>query len=98
MGSYEQELAVLQAESWAALERDLAKAAVAQNPVKNEQITFLILLIRARRAQGLSQAQLAAKLGMQQSAISHIESGRGNPSLHTLLVIAKTLGVRLVIE
>lgn len=98
MDSYEQEVAALQAESLAALERDLAAAAVAQDSLRYERTTFLILLIRARHTKKLSQVQLAAQLNMQQSAIARIESGKGNPGLNTLLKIAKALEVHLVVE
>lgn len=95
---HDQQLAALRAEYTVILERDLAKAAAAQDLLKNERTYFLLLLVAARRAKGLSQAQLATKLGMQQSALSRIENGRGNPGLCTLLTIAKALDVHLVLE
>lgn len=98
MGDYEEQLAALQAESWAQLQRDLAKAKTTDEPLRHEQKYFLMLLISARHAKNLTQAGLAARLEMHRSAIARIESGRGNPSLRTLLVIADVLDVRLVLE
>lgn len=99
---YKKTIAALQAEAWAALERDMAEAeaarARARDPLRNDRIAFLLLLINVRLAKKLSQAQLAARLGKPQSVIARIESGRGNPGLNTLLAMAKALGVRLVVE
>lgn len=48
-----------------------------------------------RRAQGLSQRQLAAKSGIQQADISRIESARGNPTLATVSTLAQSLGATI---
>ena len=42
----------------------------------------------ARRTAGLSQAQLAAELGLQRSAVSHWEAQRGKPSMAHLRQLA----------
>lgn len=42
------------------------------------------LLRTAREAAGISQKQLADRLGTQQSAISRIEQGRVSPTVSTL--------------
>lgn len=49
-------------------------------------------LIRIRIDQGLSQAELAKKVGTKQSAISRLESGDCNPSIEFLNKIAQALG------
>jgi len=46
-------------------------------------------LIRARARAGLSQAELAARMGTSQSAIARLESGRTLPSAKTLLRFAE---------
>lgn len=46
-----------------------------------------------RKRSGLSQAELAQKVGVWQTQISQIESGAANPSLDLLQRIAQTLGV-----
>ncbi len=51
----------------------------------------------ARSAAGISQKQLAALAGMDQSDISKIERGAANPSVATLERIAKALGGKLTI-
>ena len=51
------------------------------------------LLIRnAMEAKGLSQGQLAVRLGISQSAISQMLNGTGNLTLQTLSYLAAELG------
>lgn len=51
-----------------------------------------------RKEQGLTQAQLAERLGRPQSLISAIESGRQSPHIETIVAIARELGHRVRIE
>jgi len=55
------------------------------------------LVIKHRAALGLSQQELAQRVGTSHSAISRIESGRHKTSVETLQRIAEALGVRLVL-
>lgn len=52
-------------------------------------------LIAARARAGLTQAELAARMGTTQSAIARLEGGR-LPSLRTLLRYAEATGARPV--
>jgi DNA-binding XRE family transcriptional regulator len=52
-------------------------------------------LYTERRKARLTQVDLAKKVGMSQSALARIESGKGNPKLSTLLGIAAALNVEL---
>ena len=49
-------------------------------------------LSNARRAANLTQAQLAAKAGVGQSFISHLEAGRRAPSMDVARQVAAALG------
>lgn len=102
MYDYDERVKKLQAQAWAKLQKDVAAAEAAaeatKDPSRAERTLFLMELIKARLRKKLSQAGLATKLGMQQSAISRIESGKANPSLNTLLKIAQALGAELVIK
>ena len=53
-----------------------------------------------RKEQGLTQTQLAERLGRPQSLISAIESGRMSPHIETIVAIARELGhgVRIELE
>ncbi len=52
----------------------------------------------AREKAGLSQAQLAEKLGTDQASISRIETGQTNMTVDTLARIAKVLKLKVKIE
>jgi ribosome-binding protein aMBF1 (putative translation factor) len=52
-------------------------------------------LLRARMRAGLSQAELAARMGTSQSAIARLESGRTLPSAKTLLRFAEATGSKI---
>ena len=51
-----------------------------------------------RRAMGLTQQQLAEKTGIDQAAISRIESGRANPTLNTLDALVVGVGYHLLVK
>ena len=55
-------------------------------------------LIRARIEKGLTQEELARKVGTKQSVISRFESGRANPSVACLKKLAQALNSRLEIK
>lgn len=64
-----------------------------QADVFNE-VTFGHRLRQARKDAGLSQADLAERIGVQQPWISEMEHGRQGPvSANTLLHLARALGV-----
>lgn len=48
-----------------------------------------------REEKGLSQTELAAKTGLQPSAVSHFESGRRSPSFDNLRRLADALNVTI---
>jgi transcriptional regulator with XRE-family HTH domain len=63
----------------------------------DEEFTFLDAFLKARAAAGITQAEVAERIGTTQSAIARLESGRGkhSPSLATLQKYAHALGCRL---
>lgn len=54
------------------------------------------LVIKHRAALGLSQEELAERMGTSHSAISRLEGGRHKTSVGTLQRVAEALGLRLV--
>ena len=54
------------------------------------------IIIRHRMALGLTQEQLAAKVGTSNTAISRLESGRHSTKPETLSRIAAAMGLRFV--
>lgn len=55
-------------------------------------------LIAARARAGLSQAQVAERMGTSQSTIARLESGRTLPSLRTLDRYARATGSHAVLR
>ncbi len=53
---------------------------------------------RLRIERGLSQQELAGRMGLPQSAIARLEAGRVEPRLSTLDRVAQTLGVELAVH
>lgn len=64
---------------------------------QGEEFALLDVFLQARHTQGLTQAQVAEKMGTSQSAVARMESGRGahSPSLATLSKYAQALGCKL---
>ena len=67
-----------------------------------EEFATLDALLEARRAAGLTQAEVAERMGVAQSALARIEasltSQRHSPSLATLRKYAAAVGRRLEIR
>lgn len=55
-------------------------------------------LVRYRSEHGLTQRQLAQRLGMKQPAIARLELGEMTPKLETLIRIADLLGVEFLLD
>src|SRR3990167_6693357 len=55
-------------------------------------------IIEARKRGGLTQTQLAQKIGTKQAVISRLEIGRANPTLEFLKRLAKALNSKLEIH
>ena len=52
-------------------------------------------LIKARKLSGLTQGEIAAKMGTTQSVIARLESGKATPSIKTLEKYAHETGKHL---
>lgn len=65
-----------------------------------EEFAFLDQILKARAESGLTQAEVATRVGTTQSAIARLESGskKHSPSLSTLQHYASALGYRLEIR
>jgi transcriptional regulator with XRE-family HTH domain len=62
------------------------------------EFAFLDEVLKARAASGLTQSQVAERVGTTQSAIARLESGSGKPSVGTLQRYANALGYRVEIK
>lgn len=63
-----------------------------------QEFAFLDEVLKARASAGLTQAQVAERIGTTQSAIARLESGAGKPSVATLQRYASALGCRIEIK
>ena len=61
--------------------------------IKDEAIWFGKNLKRIRTKKGMSQGAIARSLDVGRSFITNIENGKTNPTLATIVRIAKALGV-----
>jgi transcriptional regulator with XRE-family HTH domain len=83
--------------------KELKSRALARDDVRaefdklEEEFVFLDEFLKARAAAGMSQAEIAKRMGTTQSAVARLESGRGkhSPSLFTLRKYARALGYRV---
>jgi len=64
----------------------------------DEEFALARELIAARVRAGLTQAELAQRMGTTQSAIARLESGAQLPSVKTILRFAKATGSRPVLK
>ncbi len=80
-----------------ALKRDDVKA---EYESMAEEFSIFEELLKARLDAGVTQTEIAKRLGTTQSAIARLESGSGkhSPSLATLRKYAHALGCRLEIR
>ena len=63
-----------------------------------EQYSFARQVIEARIASGMTQAELARKVGTSQANISNLEHGTLNPSFEMARRVAAGLGKRLCVS
>jgi DNA-binding XRE family transcriptional regulator len=81
------------------LKRPAVKAAY---DAQAEEFAWLDELLKARRRAGLTQAEVAARMGTKTPAVARLEAGGGSrghsPSVATLRKYARAVGCRLEIR
>jgi len=87
-------------EEWNEVKKELLKNKEAYKEYKKLEPKYRLVsqLIGARIKKGLTQRQLAEKIGTKQSAIARIESGNANPSFDFLEKITSALGTKLIVQ
>ncbi|MDA8273033.1 MAG: helix-turn-helix transcriptional regulator [Deltaproteobacteria bacterium] len=85
--------------SWKNIKKELLKDPAILNEYERLEPDYQIIreIIKARIKQGLSQKELAERIGTRQSNISRLESGDCNPSLEFLIKVAHGLDKELSI-
>ncbi len=86
--------------TWAAIKRERLAHPEAQAAYEaaGRAIALGEQVRRLREAQGLSQAQLARRMGTVQSVIARLEAGGVDPKLDTLERLSRALNADLVVE
>ena len=87
-------------EEWNQVKKELLKNREAYKEYKKLEPKYRLIsqLIGARIKKGLTQKQLAERIGTKQSAIARIESGNANPSFDFLKKITSALDSELIIQ
>jgi DNA-binding XRE family transcriptional regulator len=86
------------------VEQMIKKPAVraALNELNRTEFVILDEILAARKAAGLTQAQIAERMGTQTPAIARLEralaTGKHSPSLNTLKRYAQALGKRVEVR
>ena len=82
------------------LKKELLKDKKIQDVYEKLGLEFAVIemIIKRRIEKGLSQKELARKIGTKQSAISRLESGTYNPSLSFLQKVSEALNAKLNIS
>ena len=68
---------------------------VAAYEALEEEFALANAVIGARARAGLTQAELAERMGTSQSAVARLESGKARPSVATLEKLAEATGSKL---
>ncbi len=68
---------------------------VAEYDALQEEFSLAAAVIAARSHAGLSQLELAERMGTTQSVIARLEGGKSKPSTTTLEKLARATGTRL---
>jgi len=92
------------------LKHDELRAKMLKNPavrkeyerLEKEEFALLDLLLEARREAGLTQAQVAERMGTQAPAVARLEralaSGKHSPSVATIRKYLAACGKQLVVD
>jgi DNA-binding XRE family transcriptional regulator len=86
--------------TWKEVKADMLKDPLLAEEVEQLKPEYELIsqIIQIRIEQNLTQEDLAKRIGIRQSNLSRLESGRYNPSMQFLKKIAKGLGKELSIS
>ena len=87
-------------EEWNEIKKELLKNKETYKEYKILEPKYKLIsqLISARTKKGMTQKDLADKIGTKQSAIARLESGNANPSFDFLKKETSALGSELIVQ
>ncbi|MDO8470856.1 MAG: helix-turn-helix transcriptional regulator [bacterium] len=86
--------------NWKEVKRELLKNKVMAREYEKLKPRYALIsqLIEARLRRGITQKELARRLGTKQSAIARVESGNANPTVEFLERVAFALRSKLIVQ
>jgi predicted transcriptional regulator len=90
----------MKTKSFKTLKKELLKDKEVKDHYEEIGLEFdlIRLLIKKRIEKGLTQKEIAEKIGTKQSAIARLESGKYNPSLAFLNKVANALDAKIKVD
>ena len=87
-------------QDWDAIKRERKASIARRGGYRRAKAAYEIAerVRHARERRGLTQAELAARIGSTQPALARLEAGGVTPNLDTLHRIAEALGLELVVD
>lgn len=85
--------------AWSDIRKEIPETEASRRGYEQARLAYelSVRVKKAREAKGLSQSQLADRMGTQQSVIARLEAGGLTPTLPTLKRIADALGTKLIV-
>jgi ribosome-binding protein aMBF1 (putative translation factor) len=86
--------------TWKNFKRELLQDRKIAQEYENLKPRYQLIsqLIEARAKKGMTQKELASRIGTKQSAIARLESGASNPSIAFLEKVTSALESKLIIQ
>jgi len=86
--------------NWKTFKKELLKNPQVAREYKKLEPRYQLIsqLIEARIKKGLTQEELAKRIGTKQSAIARVESGSVNPTISFLEKFVAAIGSKLIIQ
>jgi ribosome-binding protein aMBF1 (putative translation factor) len=85
---------------WATIKSALMKDSAFKKGYDDLDLEFTLIraILEQRDRKGITQKQLAEKIGTKQSAIARFEAGRANPTLSFIKKLSEALDLQLTVR
>ncbi|WP_240041015.1 helix-turn-helix domain-containing protein [Paenibacillus ginsengarvi] len=83
--------------SWDDMVSEMSYDSIQEIEIIRKRAAMVVALIELRESKGWTQAELARRAGMKQSAIARFESDTTAPRIDTIIRVAMALGVDLTL-
>lgn len=83
--------------TWDDAVNDMSRETIQEVEIIRKRAEMVVALIQLRESKGWTQAELARRAGMKQSAIARFESDTTAPRIDTIIRVAMALGVDITL-